>query len=544
MLDNKIFTLLLVCGLLIASTKIARANTIDKKYSDIYQWAVTLESIPGKQPENPQRAYLWIPPDCKNIKGIILACHNHQEEGVLTHPDFRKGMAELGFAEIWVTSGWSGVFDVKTGAQTAFEEALDKLSNVSGYAELSNAPVVYMGHSAHASGGYHFGAWNPGRTLAILSLHGDSPLSDFLCCNLVNPDWESIRNIDGIPALVCIGEHEWMEERIRSSFVFQKEYPQSTISLLCDAGHWHNDLSERSIDYLVRFIKKAAKYKIPTEWDGTSLVKLKKLNRQDGWLADRWRPEQLPSADPAPYNEYKGNKDSAFWYFDEEIARKTEAYYAKERGKKYQYINIRQKGEFVPKKQGVIPFLPEVDGVTFHLKLDFTDSIGQNISSDHTTHPIKFYRISGPAEMVNDTTFRLKFNRAGFIDRRAFDIEFMAAAEADDIYRRGWRRVAVTVPYRLAEGVPQKINFPEIANVQLGTESIELQATCDSGMPVYYYINGGPAVIEGNKLMFSGIPPKAKFPIKVTVVAWQYGRMTEPKIQTAKAVERTFYINR
>lgn len=543
---NRIFALLLTCSFLIACTEkeIGEANTIDKKYNDIYQWTVTLESIPGKQPENPQRAYLWIPPDCKNIRGIVLACHNHQEEGVLTHPDFRKEMAELGFAEIWVTSGWSGIFDVKTGAQTAFEEVLNKLSDVSGYVELRNAPVVYMGHSAHASGGYHFGAWNPDRTLAILSLHGDSPMSDFLCCNHVNPDWEGIRNIDGIPALVCIGEHEWMEERIHSSFVFQKDYPQSTISLLCDAGHRHNDISERSIDYLVTFIKKAAEYKIPTEWDGTSLVKLKKLNRQDGWLADRWRPEQLPTAETAPYNGYKGNKDSAFWYFDEEMARKTEAYYAMERGKKHQYINISQKGEFVPKKQEVIPFLPEADGVTFHLKTEFTDSIGQNISSEHAAHPIKLERISGPAEMINDTTFRLKFNRAGFIDRRAFDIEFMASAEVDKTFRRGLRRVALVVPYRLTEGIPQNITFPEIEDVEIGTESIELQATSDSGLPVYYYINGGPAVTEGNKLVFSGIPPKAKFPIKVAVVAWQHGSMTEPKVQTAQPVERIFYIKK
>ncbi|MDL2306201.1 hypothetical protein LJC72_12845, partial [Bacteroides sp. OttesenSCG-928-D19] len=287
-------------------------NTVDNDHSDIYQWMVHLDSIPGSQPTNPLRAYLWIPPDCKDVKGIVLACHNLQEEGVLTHPDFRKGMAELGFAEIWVTPGWSSIFDVKKGAQVAFEEALDKLAETSGYPELRYAPVVYMGHSAHASAPWHFGAWNPDRTLAMLSLHGDSPLSDFLCCNQVNPDWEGVRNIDGIPGLVCIGEHEWMEERIRSSFAFQKAYPNSTISLLCDAGHWHSDISDRSINYLVTFIKKAATYKMPVDWDGKTPVKLQKLNPRAGWLADRWRPEQLPTAPAASYDAYKGNRDSAF----------------------------------------------------------------------------------------------------------------------------------------------------------------------------------------------------------------------------------------
>lgn len=47
---------------------------------------------------------------------------------------------------------------------------------------------------------------------------------------------------------------------------------------------------------------------------------------------------------------------------------------------------------------------------------------------------------------------------------------------------------------------------------------------------------------EENKIIFTAIPPRAKFPIKVTVVAWQYGKSVEPKVQTAEAVERTFFI--
>lgn len=518
-------------------------NTVDNDHSDIYQWMVHLESIPGSQPTNPLRAYLWIPPDCKDVKGIVLACHNLQEEGVLTHPDFRKGMAELGFAEIWVTPGWSSIFDVKKGAQVAFEEALDKLAETSGYPELRYAPVVYMGHSAHASAPWHFGAWNPDRTLAMLSLHGDSPLSDFLCCNQVNPDWEGVRNIDGIPGLVCIGEHEWMEERIRSSFAFQKAYPNSTISLLCDAGHWHSDISDRSINYLVTFIKKAATYKMPVDWDGKTPVKLQKLNPRAGWLADRWRPEQLPTAPAASYDAYKGNRDSAFWYFDEEMIHKTEYYYALERGKKYQYINLMQDGQFVPMEQDDFSFRPQADGVTFHLKPAFTDVTGQHLSDQHADSPIHFQRVSGPVKIVNDTTFRVQFYRAGFLDRRSGDIEIMVSAEADDTYRRGWRRLALHIPRCLTEGSPQKITFPEIADVKAGVKSITLNATSDSGLPVCYYINGGPAVIEGDNLLFSAIPPKAEYPVKVSVVAWQYGSMTAPLFQSAEPVERVFYIH-
>jgi len=63
-------------------------------------------------------------------------------------------------------------------------------------------------------------------------------------------------------------------------------------------------------------------------------------------------------------------------------------------------------------------------------------------------------------------------------------------------------------------------------------------------MPVYYYVQEGPAEIKENKLIFTPIPLRAKYPVKVTVVAWQYGRSTEPKIQTAEPVSQSFYIEK
>jgi uncharacterized protein len=46
-----------------------------------------------------------------------------------------------------------------------------------------------------------------------------------------------------------------------------------------------------------------------------------------------------------------------------------------------------------------------------------------------------------------------------------------------------------------------------------------------------------------NEVLDPLLQGKTKFPVKVTVVAWQYGSVVPPKIQTAQAVERSFYIN-
>ena len=76
--------------------------------------------------------------------------------------------------------------------------------------------------------------------------------------------------------------------------------------------------------------------------------------------------------------------------------------------------------------------------------------------------------------------------------------------------------------------------------MKAGVESVTLRATSDCGLPVYYYAKEGPAEIDGNKLVFTPIPPRSKYPLKVTVVAWQYG--LAGKVQTAEPIERSFFI--
>jgi hypothetical protein len=63
-------------------------------------------------------------------------------------------------------------------------------------------------------------------------------------------------------------------------------------------------------------------------------------------------------------------------------------------------------------------------------------------------------------------------------------------------------------------------------------------------LPVSYYVVSGPVEVEGDMLRFTRIPPRRRFPVKVIVVAWQWGRSIDPKVQTATPVMREFLINR
>ena len=84
--------------------------------------------------------------------------------------------------------------------------------------------------------------------------------------------------------------------------------------------------------------------------------------------------------------------------------------------------------------------------------------------------------------------------------------------------------------------------FEKNPDVEIGTKSISLVATSDSGLPVEFYVVAGPAIVENGKLIFTKIPPSSKFPVEVTVAAWQWGRATEPRIKMAEIVKQKFNI--
>jgi hypothetical protein len=91
-------------------------------------------------------------------------------------------------------------------------------------------------------------------------------------------------------------------------------------------------------------------------------------------------------------------------------------------------------------------------------------------------------------------------------------------------------------------GAAQQITFPEIGDVNAGTKSLPLAATSSAGAAVSYYVREGPAFVDGDRLVFTEIPPRSRWPVNVTVVAWQFGRSGANALKAAVPVERTFSI--
>lgn len=512
-----------------------------------WQWSVELTGIVSPETNDHPRAFLWIPPDCRQVKAVIVGQHNMLEEGMLEHRSFRQKMSQSGVAEIWITPGISQNWDPATPVQQLFDNMLDSLAAISGYTELKFVPVIPIGHSAMATFPWNFAAQNPKRTLAVISLKGDAPSTHLTGYGRKNTDWTNY-DISGIPGLMIMGEYEWWDERLQPALDYKKMHPGSCISFLCDAGRGHFDYSEQLLDYVALFIQKALRFRLPKSYKLDEPIQLVTVNPEKGWLAERWYKDSISSYKSALYASYKGDKNNSFWYFDKQSVRQTEQIYKQQRNKKELYIGIVQHEKLLAFDPGLharinAQFEPEADGLTFHVKAVFTDSLRTKTLTKHVKSNAVITRICGPVQKVNDTTFTVRFYRMGLNNtKRTSDIWLVATNDGDASYKSTVQQLTLRIPYRNTMGIEQKITFDSIADINQTIKSVDLHATSDSGLPVYFYIQEGPAEIKDGKLVVSKIPVRAKFPVKVTVVAWQYGRSSEPKVQTASPVIRAFYI--
>lgn len=536
-------------GLLLGLAALAAALRAD---DEVWQWSVPVES---------GRAYLWVPEQCQRVRAVLLAQHNMIERGILQHPTMRRTLAEQGIAEVFIVPSVDAVFRFDQGAGERFDGILRALADESGYAEIASAPVVPMGHSAHASFPWNYAAWNPARALAAMSLKGDAPLTDLTGSGRPNPAWDR-RTLDGVPGLMVMGEYEWWELRLTPLLRYRATHPAAPLALLADAGHGHFDATDSLVEFLALFLRKAADARLPREVGGA----LRPVNPEQGWLVDRWRGEEPVRARAAPYAAYAGERSEAFWCFDGEMARVIEARYAASRGKRKQQVGFRHNEAWLPisnSHAGVeLKFLPERDGLTFRIEAGYIAPLPPNppvatkdqrppvvtvvptpaASGAHAAGMVNVSPIIGPVAEVSPGVFRVVPDRMFSPgDRRTYEAWFYAHHPGDAEFKGAVQQALLRLP-QFTEGAEQVITFPALVDQRGGTKSVALVAASSAGLPVGYYVREGPAVVRDGVLHFTPLPPRAKLPVKITVVAWQFGRGTEPQVRAAAPVVRTFLV--
>lgn len=326
------------------------------------------------------RAYLRLPRGAKEVKAVLYCHQNMTEEVLFRSPEFCQTMDSLGVAMAFIQQG-SQNWDVTTGCQERFEQIMNDFAKGTEHPEIATAPIIPFGHSAQATFPWNFAAWNPDRTLCIISFHGDAPRTNLCGYGRENIEWGRSRNIDKIPGLMIEGEYEWWEARVRPALAFRMMYPDSRISFLCDAGKGHFDLSEETQRYIARFIEKAIENPRP----------------EDGVLYSRWYADGTESTDP----------HDCFWYQDAEMVNRTKAIYASSRGKKLQYLGARINGNVVPLDTTKhIKMNARVSGKEFTVEPYFCD-VDRKPTRSHAHVKPRVVLISGPAIQTGEYTFRI-----------------------------------------------------------------------------------------------------------------------------------------
>lgn len=378
---------------------------------------VTFDYAMGDEGE---RAYLRLPRGAGEVKAVLYCHQNMTEEVLFRSPSFTTAMDSLGVAMAFVQRG-SQNWDISKGCQERFENIMADFAKGTAHPEIATAPVIPFGHSAQATFPWNFAAWNPERTLCVISFHGDAPRTNLCGYGRENLEWGRTRNIDSIPGLMIEGEYEWWEARVRPALAFRMMYPDSRISFLCDAGRGHFDLSEETQRYIARFIAKSLENPRP----------------KDGVYYSRWIADGTESADP----------HDCFWYQDREMADWTRAIYASSRGKKMQYLGARINGEEVkydPSKH--IKMNARISGDEFTVEPFFSAEDRATHTDAHAAARPKVVLISGPAIQTGEYTFRLDPDYFGRDPKRLWSgITVSLEAEGDTEYKQAVQEVNIQV---------------------------------------------------------------------------------------------------
>lgn len=525
----------------------------------IYQWSVPVSGVSAETGAAPQ-AYLWIPPHCTAVRAVVLGQHNLLEEPLFEARGFRRVLTKACIGEVWVTPMFDMVFDFSAGAGERTTAMMNALAEQSGYRELAWAPIAPVGHSAAASFPWNFGAWAPERTLAIVSLKGDAPQTPLTGSGKSNPVWGD-RSIDGVPALMVMGEYEWREDRLAPALAYQQAHPKAAISLYADVGHGHFDVSDDLADYVARFIVKAADARLVQVASLAGATPLRPVDPELGWRADRWRADAPALAPAAPASRYTGPAESSFWYFDREMAERAQAHYRQSAGKAPQLVGFVQDETVVQPRashaQIELGFKPLADGVSFKLGARFLDHVpagspqpaqwtgrAAGAPLGNAAGPIVVTKETGPVIRTGPDTWTIAFNRVGFDNRkRSGDVWFVAGQAGDARFKSASQQAIMRVPVINAVGLDQALTFelPATASKRASGGRIALAGFSDRRLQVRYYVKQGPAQVWGQTLVFDDIPRSAKRPIKVTVVAWQLG--VSGKIKSAAPVEQNLLLS-
>ena len=511
--------------------------------SDVYQYSVL---------EGDRHVYLWVPPACRNVRGLVVAFKNLTEQRWLEDPIVRGAASEECLGVVWIGAGQrSGLSaDMGPGAGDAFLAMQRDLAKVSGFPAIENAPIIPTGHSAQGQFAWKFAEWAPERTIAAIPIK-TVPLP----ANL---------DLHGVPLLYIVGQTtEWPQYRDsrigdrdffwpnvrRSALALRTAHAEALIAVAVDPGGGHFDWSDSLARLLALYIHKACASRLPPPSAANSgPTTLRALSYQSGWLLDAAGMDPARFK-PAPVTGFTGNPNEAYRVFDRETADAIERVQGDRVARKKQMLSFNQDGNTLPVAvQGfaALAFQPDSDGITFHLDPSYLASVPAQLinggdSLGHADEPIHLSVITGPIAQTGPSTFAFGLSRESGSDGW---IEEEADQTAE--YRKAIQPGKITLK-SISTGLPQHIHFDQIPPQKSTSPRIVLHASSDAGLPVRFYVVSGPARIEGDRLTITEFPRGGASQIPIIVTAYQTGRAAndnQSAVQQADPVTQQFLCSR
>jgi hypothetical protein len=499
--------------------------------------------------------YLWIPENCKRIRGLLILCANVPEHGLVGHPAIRKTCVENNLGIVWSvpsfmnfrksTSKENKTMNMALEHRTTvnfLQQLLNGLAQTSGYEEVATVPWLPMGESGHL--------------LMVDALMDYSPERCIAGIWIKNNHFPPLNR--QTPALVIYGtSQEWGQDKVdirnrwnnigkeyERVIDLRKENPNWPVSYLIDGHSGHFDCSERITRYLARYIDLAAKARLSS--DNSNTLKPVVLNK--GFLADL----PVPGHENHPVQQWSETtpESNLFpWFFDKGSAKEAQSIAAINWKAQTQLPAwLDNQGDVIPFNfNGLTSITPldfEADGITFAIHPTVLDQLPSNfVGAGEKLPKVKELPavewICGPIAPLGNGRFRIALDRtwpssATYIAlRQKGNDTIRAIVEPSGINLKGARNT---------EGSPQMITFEKIPDIKVGTKWQALTARSDSGLPVEFFVVAGPAKIENGRIVFTKIPPRTKYPVAVTIGAWQWGSTTEPKVRTAEIAYQRFNI--
>ena len=522
------------------------------------------------------RSYLWIPEECKKLKGILILCANVPEQMLAGHEAIRKVCAENDLGIVWCPGSFfhfqkSGPNQSREDDKSVafLKQLLNGLAKASGYPEVATVPWIPIGESGHLLMVDALTELSPERCIAGIWLKNNHlppknrttpALVIFGSAQEWGQDKPDIKNNTDIRNRWNTGAIEGYKAPLNE----RKNHPDWALSYVVDGTSGHFDSSEKLTTVVARYIDQVSKARLPL--DGST--NLKTIDVTHGYLTDMALPGHESNAVIA-YTNADADAQNRPWFFDKQSAETAQTIasinwkaesqvpgvattngavfpftfngisYVTLNSKPIPYTNAASTNEMITP-----PMLKsEADGITFQLKGVLLDKIpanfvgagaGEKLATTSGEPTIEW--MSGCVEPLGENRFRLAPDR-----NWPSPIYLAVRQQGTDTVRESVQPVQISRDFN-TEGTPQTISFKKISDVKAGTVSISLTATASSKLPVSFFVDSGPAVIEKDNLVFTKIPPNAKLPLTVTVGAWQFGNYAEPKIKRADIVKQSFEI--